>query len=67
MSSFADKVLGFDPPKPKLPAVTSPAPIPEKETDQYTMMKRQRKRQGRADTILTGDLVPEPVGRTALG
>jgi len=53
------------PSKPKPPPVPDPVPIPEIEEE--AVKKTQRKRKGRAKTILTGDLVPETIGETLLG
>lgn len=53
------------PSKPHPQPVPDPIPIPEIEDE--TVRKTQRKRKGRRQTILTGDLVPETIGQTLLG
>lgn len=53
--------------KTKLPTPTpaAPPPTPQAE-DVMESYKRMRRRRGRADTILTGDLVPEDIGKKTL-
>jgi len=51
---------------PDPPPVPDPVPIPEIEDE--AVAQTMRKRKGRSQTILTGDLVPPDVGqRTLLG
>ena len=51
---------------PKPPPVPPPPPTPEVETEQ--VRKFQKKRKGRAQTIVTGDLAPTTLGtKTLLG
>lgn len=53
--------------KTTLPA-PAPSPMPEAGGDAGEAFMRLRRRKGRADTILTGDLVPAEAGaRTLLG
>jgi hypothetical protein len=46
------------------PRVPPPQPIPEFEDESVRRLLRRRK--GRQDTILTGDLVPQDIGKKTL-
>lgn len=60
MGSMFSKPKKSDPiPKP------DPLPVLEEETGEE--VKKLKKRKGRLDTILTGDLVPPSTGSTLLG
>lgn len=53
--------------KPKEPdPVPIPDPLPIIEEDTGEEVKKLKKRKGRLDTILTGDLVPTSTGSTLL-
>jgi len=70
-SDLTDKILGIDPPKVKpLPPPPPIAPLPKPEAGDETTdaQLRRRGKRGRAGTVLTGDLIPEDIGkRTLLG
>ena len=60
MGSLFSKPKTPDPP----PVIEAP-PVPEvAEGDE---VKKLKKRKGKLDTVLTGDLVPAATGHTALG
>ena len=65
MGSVMDKWFGFDPPKVPKPAPPAPKPTPETEAAE-DMLKRLRKKRGRASTIIAGDLEPMDVGKRSL-
>lgn len=67
-SDFADKVLGIDPPKPpKLPKLPPPEATPERAQVPSEVLRRRRARvSGRKKTIVTGEFVPEQVGKVNL-
>lgn len=58
--------MGFSAPK-KVDPPPLPDPVAEPETDEGSEIKKMRKRKGRLQTVLTGDLVPPQTGGTALG
>jgi hypothetical protein len=55
----------FSKPKPPPPPIVEEPPALEEE-DADAIRKSMRKRKGRAQTILTGDLVPADTGQTTL-
>jgi hypothetical protein len=68
LSDIMDKWFGFDPPQPPpLPPVPPPQPLPEIQ-DALSAFKglRRGKKRGRGSTILTGELVPEDLGKRSL-
>ena len=59
--------MGLAGSKPKPPPTADPAAIPEIE-DEDVQKGKPRRKKGKAETILTGDLVPPDIGlRTLLG
>lgn len=66
MGSFGKKLFGIK--TPKSPPPPAPAPTIETDTDMMDEYSRLKKRKGRAQTVLAGDLIPEDIGkRTLLG
>lgn len=67
MASFLKRLFGGDRGGSLgVPRVPEPQPMPQQEDE--SIMRLMRRRRGRADTILTGDLVPTDIGkRTLLG
>jgi hypothetical protein len=55
----------FSKPKTPTPPIVEEPPALEEE-DADAIRKSMRKRKGRAQTILTGDLVPADTGQTTL-
>ncbi len=51
------------------PMRTSPVPPPlaVPDVEEEKLKKFQKRRKGRAETFLTGELVPEPIGKEVLG
>lgn len=67
MGSIMDKWFGIDPPKaPKAPAPLAPLPTADSGGGLNDALRRSRRRSGRSNTILTGDLVPMDVGKRSL-
>jgi hypothetical protein len=44
----------------------APPAVPETGEDEEDYMQRQKRRKGRAKTIITGDLTPETLGKKTL-
>lgn len=64
MASFIAKMLGLSPAKPTPKEAPDPTTVTE---DEYKDLERfRKKRKGRSDTILTGDLVPPDTGKKTL-
>ena len=63
MASFLQKLFGIKQPKP---VVSGTPPTPTLEEDFSEIEKFRKRRQGRAATLLTGDLVPEETGKKTL-
>lgn len=64
MGSILDNWFGINP--PKMPPPPPPEAIPETGGDKAGFLERMRRRRGRSKTLLTGDLVPEDVGKRSL-
>lgn len=50
----------------KAPEVPPPPPIPEADEGVSDEARRRMRRKGRKETIITGELVPEDVGKKTL-
>jgi len=61
------KIISFPEPKSVKPPPIEPPPIVEETGVEEAERKRLRKRRGRRDLFLTGDLVPETGKKTMLG